>query len=340
MAKGLHESLFWIKERGKVKCDLCVQRCQIGDGKYGFCMVRKNIDGRLYSLNYGRVVAANIDNIEKKPLFHFHPGSTTLSVSCAGSVHTSQFSDMWQISHDPLPIVSEKEMTPEDIVDLAEKRDCKSITFTYIEPAIYAEFVYKTFKLAHRSNIKTTMVTNAYITEEPVKKIAKYLDAVTVNVKASGDPEYLKRFTILPTMDHVYDILKLLKKHRAHIEVTNLIVPQIGDNVELSKKLAEWINNELGGDVPLHLLQFQPNPNITELPQTPVSTLERCADEARKSGLRYVYISNVPQYNDEHTYCYNCRDLLIRRVAGSVKETNLVKDRCPNCGVRINLVVS
>ena len=340
MEKGKHEAMFWVKERGKIRCQMCVKGCLIQEGNVGFCLVRRNISGKLYSMNYGKTAAINLDNIERKPLFHFFPGSTTLSVSCSGPVITSQFSEIWQISHDKLPIVSQKELSPEDIVDLTEKRNCRAITFTYIEPAINTEFIYRTFKLAHRSSIKTTVVTNGYFAEEPMKKISKYLDAVTFNVRASGDIEYLKKFTILQDFQHVYDILKLLKKHRAHIEVTDLIVPQIGDNLELCRKLAEWINNELGGDIPFHLLQFQPDPNLTELPQTPVSTLERCADEAQKAGLRYVYISNVPQYQGENTYCYNCRELLIKRVASTVKEINLVKDRCRNCGVRINLIVS
>ena len=339
MTKGLHEALFWAKERNKVRCQLCVKNCLIPEGKVGYCLVRKNISNKLYSMNFSKVVAGNVDFIERKPLFHFYPGSTTLSVSCKGPIHASQFSEMWQINHDKLPIASEKELTPEEIVNIAEKRNCRSITFTYVEPTIYFEFIHRVLKLANRSNIKTTLVTNGYITEDPVKKLTKYLDAVTFDIKASGDEEYLKKFTILQDSHHIYDILKLLKKHRTHIEITNLIVPQIGDNTELSKKLAEWINNELGGDVPLHLLQFQPDPNLTELPQTPISTLERCADEAKKSGLRYVYITNVPQYQDESTYCYNCRELLIQRVASTVKKINLVKDRCPNCGVRITLVV-
>ena len=340
MPKELHEAMFWVKERGKIRCDLCVKNCSIPEGKVGYCMVRKNIDNKLYSMNFSSVVATNVDYIERKPLFHFYPGSTTLSVSCKGPVLTSQFSEVWQITHDKLPIVSEKELSPEDVISMVEKRNCKSITFTYIEPSIYLEFMYRTFKLAHRSNIKTAFVTNGYIGEEAVKKLAKYLDAATVDIKASGDTEYLKKFTILPDIDYVHQILKLLKKHRTHIEITDLIVPQIGDNIELCRRLAEWINSELGGDVPFHLLQFQPDPNITELPQTPVSTLERCADEAKKSGLRYVYISNVPGYQDESTYCYNCREMLIQRSASTVKKINLVKDRCPNCGVRINLVVS
>jgi len=339
MPKELHEAMFWIKERGKVRCDLCVKNCSIPEGKVGYCLVRKNIGNKLYSMNYSNVVATDVDFIERKPLFHFYPSSNTLSVSCSGPVLTSQFSDMWQIAHDKLPIVSEKNYTPEEIISLAEKRNCRSITFTYIEPTIYFEFMYRTFKLAHRSNIKAAVVTNGYITEDPVKKLCKYLDAVCFNVKASGDAEYMKRFTILQDSNHIYDTLKILKKHRAHIEITNLIVPQIGDSIELCEKLADWVNGELGGDVPFHLLQFIPDPTITELPQTPVSTLERCAEVSRKSGLRYVYISNVPQHHEESTYCYNCRETLINRVASTVKKVNLVKDRCPNCGVRINLVV-
>ncbi len=338
MAKELQEAMFWVKERNKIRCNLCVKNCFIADGKVGFCLVRRNINGKLYSLNYDRVVAANVEAIEKKPFFHFYPSSKTLSVACAGPTFKSQFSGMWQISHDRLPIISKKTYTPEDIVTMAEKSNCRAITYTHVEPAIYFEFIFRTSKLAHRSNIKNTMVTNGYMNVEVVKKATKYLDATTVEIKASGDPEYLKKYSLVQDMDHIYDVLKQLKKHRIHVEITNLIIPQIGDDIDLCRNLAEWINSELGSDIPLHLLQFQPDPTLTDLPQTPVSTLERCASEARRAGLRYVYIDNVPQHADESTYCYNCRELLIERVASIVKGTNLVDDRCRNCGVRINIV--
>jgi pyruvate formate lyase activating enzyme len=204
---------------------------------------------------------------------------------------------------------------------------------------MFFEFAYKTAKLAHRSNILNTFVTNGYMTEEAVKKIAKYLDAATVDFKASGDPEFYKKFMNVPSVSPIFDTLKQMKKQRIFIEITNLVVPQVGDNLELTKKLAQWITNELDSNIPLHIIQFFPSYQLMELPPTPISTLEKHIDEARKAGLRYVYIGNVPGHEAENTYCHNCMELLIQRHGMRVKKINLLKDRCPNCGLKMNVLV-
>ncbi len=206
------------------------------------------------------------------------------------------------------------------------------------EPTIFFEFAYRTAKLAHRSSILNTFVTNGYMTEDAVKKISKYLDAATVDFKASGDSEFYSKFMSVPDVNPIFASLKQMKKQRIFLEVTNLIIPQVGDDIEQCRKLAEWINTEIGSEVPFHILQFFPSHQLTELPLTPVSTLEKCIDEAKKAGLRYVYIGNVPGHNAENTYCYNCREPLITRSGTNVKNINLFKDRCPNCGLKINIL--
>jgi pyruvate formate lyase activating enzyme len=176
------------------------------------------------------------------------------------------------------------------------------------------------------------------MTEEAIKIIAKYLDAVTLDFKASGDTEFYKKFMGVPSVEPIYKSLKQMKKHRIFLEITNLIVPQIGDNLELCRKLAEWVNAELGSEVPFHIIQFNPNYRLLELPPTPVTKLESCIEGARGAGLRYVYIGNVFGHPDENTYCYNCREPLILRSGIVLKQNKLIKDRCPNCGLHINIV--
>lgn len=228
---------------------------------------------------------------------------------------------------------------PEDIVELVKKNGCKSISYTYTEPTVFFEFAYKTAKLAHRSNIKNTFVTNGYMTDDAVKKIAKFLDAATIDIKASADQEFYKKFMSVPKVAPIFACLKRMKKQKIFTEITNLIVPQVGDDIEKCEKLAQWITSELGSDVPFHIIQFFPSYKLMELPPTPEETLEKCADVARRAGLRYVYVGNVPGHPDENTYCHNCRELLIERVGFSVKRLNLINDRCPNCGFKMSGVI-
>lgn len=336
--------MLWEKERNGVRCGLCARRCFIPKDKRGFCRVRLNKDNVLYALNYGRLVAVNVDPIEKKPFFHFYPGSKALSVAAAGCNFRCQFCDNADISQGigeqcQLEDIPGKRYTPEDIVKLAEKNGCKSIAYTYTEPTIFFEFAYKTAKLAKRSNIHNLFVTNGYMTEEAIKKIAKFLDGIVVDVKASLDPEFYKKFMAVPDVQPIYDTLKQAKKQRLFLEVTDLIVPQVGDSVELCRKLAEHVNSSIDSNVPFHVLRFTPSHMMMELPPTPVETLERCAAEARMAGLRHVYIGNVPGHDDENTYCYNCRELLIKRKGTQIEKNALLKDRCPNCGFKINVIV-
>ncbi len=271
-------------------------------------------------------------NLEVEDEDHSYPSNFVFVANCCNA----------SISQALVLEKSEKvpgeEYSPEDVVELAEKNGCKVISYTYTEPTIFYEFAFRVAKLAHRSNILNAFVTNGYITPEALKKF-KYLDAATVDFKASGDPEFYKKFMSVPSVEPIFESLKQMRKQRIHIEITNLIVPQIGDNIELCRKLAEWVNYELGSHIPFHVLQFHPDYKLLDLPFTPVSTLEKCIEEVRKAGLRYVYIGNVPGHPDENTYCYNCREPLILREGFFVRKINLVKDRCPKCGFKIDVIV-
>ena len=331
----MQEAMLWHKERNGVRCELCHANCFISKDKFGLCQVRKNEDNKLYTLNYEKVVDLKVDWIEKNFLFHFLPKSKSLFVSTPGCDLNEHFC----IDDFTLTNLQAKKYSPEDIVEMAEKKGCSSISYSFTDPTLCFEFAFKIAKYAHRSNLKNIFVTNGYLSEEAVKKIAKYLDAASVRFKASGSQEFMKQYGLIPDISPIIDTLKQMKKHRIFIEIANTIIPQIGDDVEECRKLAELINAEFGSEIPFHLLQFYPNPKFAGLPMTPLAVLERCADVARAAGLRFVYLSNVPKSPEQNTYCYNCREPLIIRENLVVKKINLVDGRCPNCGLRINLVL-
>lgn len=332
------KALFWHEEKaGKIKgvrCELCARRCFVMEGKRGFCMARKNIKNKLFSLNYGKVVAINVDPIEKKPLYHFHPGSFALSYACAGCNWACSYCCNFDISHVDSPEKFGNDFEPEQIVELAEKNGLRIISHTYTEPTVFFEFAYDVAKLAHKKNIKNTFVTNGYITEKPLRKISKYLDAATVDFKASGDEDFLKKYASVPSVEPVFETLKLMKKLGIHIEITNLIIPEIGDKKEKFVELVEWILENLGPNTPFHIIRFFPNYKLLNIDATSISTLEDFAKKAKEMGLNYVYIGNVPGHEWENTYCRNCGDLLIERFGFDVK-SNLTEEKCPKCGVKL-----
>jgi len=331
----MQEAMLWEKDGDSIRCKLCARKCLIPKDKRGFCDVRVNKGDVLYAENYGKLVAVKVDPVEKKPLFHFFPGTKTLSISSYGCNFRCQFCLNWQISQGGK--IRSKTYTPEEIVKLAIKKKCKTIAYTYGEPTIFFEFAYRTAKTARRYNIKNVFVTNGYMTSDGIKKIGKYLDAVTVDLKASADPEFYAKHMSVPDVKPIFDSLKNFKKHRVFIEITNLIVPGIGDNLELNKKLAEWIIEELGSSIPYHIIRFQPHFKMMDAVVTPVKTLENMVADAQKVGLRYVYIGNVRGHKNENTYCYNCRQLLIKRKGFSLEKMDLYGERCPNCGYTINM---
>ena len=335
----LHEAMLWQKERNGIRCLVCSRECFINKDKRGFCQVRENKGNKLYALNFGKVVGLSIQPIEKNPLFHFYPASNSLSFGIFGCNLFSQFCPHFELENKlhekTLENVKYNYYTPEDIVELAEKKNCKSITYNLTEPSMAFEFVFRTAKLAERSNIKNTLVTNGFISQEAVKKVAKHLDAATVNIVASADKEFYTKFMSVEDTTPIFQALRQMKKHRVFVEITNLIVPQVGDNIDKGTRLAERISNDLSSETPYHILQFQPFA-VAELPQTTMATLEQFSSEAKKVGLRYVYVDSF-NHPDESTYCHNCKELLIQRKGSTVKKINLVQDRCPNCGFKTNI---
>ncbi len=336
----VEEAQFWKKERNGIRDFVSGRQDFIPKGKMDFSGTRENRENELFTLNFGRVVALNVEKIEKSHLFHFNPNSDSLFVGVPGCNFKSPFCSDFELTHkilheDPLN-AKYHYYTPEQVVGMAEKKGCKSITFNYTEPMIWFEFAFKTARYAHRGNVKTTLVTNGYTTEEPIKKLGKFLDAVTVKIFGSGNADLYEKHMSVKNVQAVYDTLKQVHKQKIFIEITNMIVPQIGDSMEECKKLASWISHELGAETPLHLLQYQGGD--LDIPLTPVSVLERFAEECRRGGLRYVYIHSAPSHNEESTFCHNCREMVVERKNCTVKKSKIIDERCPKCGFRLNFV--
>jgi pyruvate formate lyase activating enzyme len=329
---SLHEAMLYEKLDGKkVNCYLCARRCRINEGGTGFCLVRKNDAGTLFSLNYAKAISAGIDPVEKKPLSHFNPGAMVMSVATVGCNFRCQFCDNWVISQEKR--INGKHFPPEEVVKKARENSCQGISYTYTEPTIFFEYAYDTSVLARQVGFFNTFVTNGYMTPDAVKAIAPYLDAATVDFKGGADPEFYKTFSAVPAVAPIFEALKEMKRTNIHIEITNLVVPKSGDSLERIKELATWIKDAIGKDTPFHLLRFHPDFELTTIPSTPVETLEKAYMSAKEAGLNYVYIGNVPGHPCESTYCPNCNETVIKRYSFAITRWNVTKDmRCPVCG--------
>jgi len=318
----------------KVKCNLCSRRCIIPESTVGFCKVRKNVQGTLESLVYARACAANVDPIEKKPLWHFHPGSLVMSVATIGCNFRCEFCQNWEISQEGN--ISGENLQPEKVVELAKQQSCSGISYTYTEPTIFFEYAYDTARLSHQKGLFNTFVTNGYMTSEAVKTISPFLEAATIDFKGSGDKDFYREFSSVPSVEPIYECLQEIKRHNIHIEITNLVIPRIGDSMERLRELAGWIKTNLGEDTPLHLLAFRPEYKVTNLPSTPVKTIEEACQVAHEEGLNYVYAGNVPGHKLENTYCPKCGMLVIERLGLSILGWNLTPDnKCVKCGFLI-----
>ncbi len=296
--------------------------------------MRKNEKGKLYSLVYGKICSACVDPITKKPLSHFHPGSLVMSIATVGCNFRCRFCDNWSISQEKK--IKGYDLPPEKVVEATKENGCQGISYTYTEPTIFFEYAFDTARLAHKQGFFNTFVTNGYMTPEAVQLVAPVLDAATVDFKGGGDPKFYKKFSAVPSVEPIYDSLMEMKKHRIHIEITNLVIPKIGDSMERIRELAMWIRDNLGKDTPFHLLRFHPNYQVTDIPSTSLKTLEQACEVASEVGLNYVYMGNVPGHRYENTYCPNCQELLIKRFGFEIEKWRLSKDmRCPACGYNI-----
>ena len=320
---SLHEAMLYEKQaENKVKCCLCASRCLISDEAQGFCLVRKNQGGILYTLNYGKAVSAGVDPISKKPLSHFNPGALVMSVAAAGCNFRCQFCDNWMISQDKE--VAGRPFPPEEVVKSALKRaNCQGISYTYTEPTIFMEYAYDTAKLAHEAGLFNTFVTNGYMTPEAVKTIAPFLDAITVDFKGGGDPDFYKSVMAVPHVEHIYEALKELKLKASTSRSPTLLFPKLAIRWIGFSQMAKWIRDYLGKDTPFHLLRFHPDYKLTTIPATSVEDMERACITAKHEGLNYVYLGNVPGHPSENTYCPNCDTAIIKRNSFEITQWKL-----------------
>jgi pyruvate formate lyase activating enzyme len=338
----MRQALLWepLPDRpGYVRCNLCARRCIIAPGRFGVCGVRKNLDGTLYTLVYGLLTAMNLDPIEKKPLYHFEPGSSVLSISTVGCNFYCSFCQNWEISQSRLERgLYGHYVDPEVLVEKAVEVAADGIAYTYNEPTIFFEYMLDVAKLAKKRGLYNMVVTNGYFTPEALRELGPYLDAATVDFKGGGNPEFYRKFMSVPDPSPIYDAILEMKKHGVWIEITNLVVPRVGDKPEDIKKLARWVADNLGPETPFHLLRFHPDYKLANLPPTAVQTLERLADVAKNEGLKHVYIGNVWGHPLENTYCPSCGLLLVERRGFYITKWRITKDgKCPQCGYKVNI---
>ncbi len=332
----MREAALYSNLKSGIRCDLCARRCVIHDGETGFCRVRTAKDGKLYSLVYGLIDGMAPDPIEKKPLFHFAPGSSAFSISTSSCNFRCQFCLNYHSAHRETPVG--QKLQPEEIVRLAKRYECGGLTYTYTEPTVFMELAHDTARIAHGQGMFNTFVTNGYMTQEAIDYIAPYLNAASVNFKGSANKKFYRDLMSVPKVEPIFDAMVAMKERGIFIEITNLIIPEVGDSIEDSQILANWIVENLGERTPFHLIAFAPTYKMTHLPRTPATTLEKHIETAKKAGLVFVYSGNIAGHDYENTYCPECGFKAVERFSVYLNRNNLNKDgHCPKCDADLNI---
>ncbi len=330
-------SLFEPVDGGKVRCTACARYCVIPDGSHGFCFVRKNVGGRLVLLSWGRASAIQVDPVEKKPLAHYRPGTRVLSIGTVGCNWRCQYCQNAEISQERE--VQGRPFPPAAAVAAAGRYGCAGVTFTYNEPTIFAEYAIDVIRAAHAAGLFANFVTNGYMSPEAVDLLGPHLDAVSVDFKGSGEPGFLRKYITAKGPDPIFETAGALQRHGSHVEITDLIVPQVGESVDATRALARYVRETLGPETPFHLLRFHPDYRMLDLPETPVATLEKLHAVVKAEGLEYVYLGNVWGHPLEHTYCPACGAVAVRRYGFTIQAWNLdAQNRCRACRHRIPIV--
>ncbi|MGI6209868.1 MAG: AmmeMemoRadiSam system radical SAM enzyme [Anaerolineae bacterium] len=338
----MHEAMLYEKLPESVtRCFLCEHRCVIRPGRRGICEVRENQEGTLYTLVYGMVISRAVDPIEKKPLYHFLPGSTSYSFATPGCNFRCRFCQNAEISQ--MPRLSEfwgQELaSPRELVADAQRLGCLSISYTYTEPTIYFEFAYDVMQEARKAGLRNVWVTNGFMTRECLDLIApedqsrRLLDAANVDLKAWNDSFY--RRYVGARLDPVLQSLRLMKERGVWVEVTTLLIPGLNDDEQELRELAAFIKEDLGEDTPWHVSRFHPSFELMDRPPTPLETLQLARQIGLEAGLRYVYLGNVPGTGGEDTSCFSCGCSLLRRRGFRVLTDNVTEGCCPECGAEI-----
>ncbi len=330
---------YWIKKEGTtVQCQNCPHQCVLKDGERGFCRVRENRGGKLYTLGYGNPCAVHIDPIEKKPLYHFHPGSAAYSIAVAGCNFRCKHCQNYQISQLAPEETSNYKLPPKNLVEevlhYKKRYNISCVAYTYTEPSVFIEYMLDSAKLAGKKGIKNVYHSNGYLNEKPLLDLIPFLDGANVDLKFFKEDSY--RDIASGSLKPVLDTLKRLKSGGVWLEVTYLIIPTINDGEGEIKQMIDWMLTNLGDEVPIHFSRFYPTYKLENLPQTPLTTVETAREIALEMGVKYSYVGNVPLgHPGENTYCPECGTLLIKRRGFYVLENNIKNDGCPKCGKRI-----
>lgn len=330
----LKEAMFYKNlDANTVQCQLCPRECIIRDGKRGFCRNRENQKGKLYSIVYGKPCAVDVGPIEKASLYHFVPGHFRLCLTCASCNLRCKYCQNWHLSQKSLEELHHYSYTPSEIVQQAKREGLRSISFTYTEPTVYYEYLHDISAIARQNGIKTSIVSNGYINRDPMLKLLGVLDAVKIDLKGFSEKFYEE--VCSASLKPVLETLITVKKNRTWLEIVNLVVPTLNDDPKMIDEMCRWIKENLGVDTPVHFTRFFPNYKLTHLSPTPVAALESAYEIAKRKGLRYVYIGNVPGHLRNSTFCPSCGKRVIYRIHFDIIEMNLVTGRCRFCNASV-----
>ena len=321
-------------DQKRVKCTLCPKECKVGDRERGFCGVRENRGGSYYTLVWGQAAAANVDPIEKKPLFHFHPGATAFSIATVGCNMDCKDCQNWDISQTrPEQFKNAVDLPPASVCDLAARYRAPVIAYTYSEPVVFYEYMYDTAVAARARGLRSVMISNGYILREPMVKLCKVLDAVKIDLKGFRE-DFYKTYCVAE-LKPVLETIKLVHGLGVWLELVYLVVPTLNDQPGPITEMCKWLVQTVGRDVPLHFSRFHPDYQLKNLPPTPYATLEKCHKIAVDAGLRYVYLGNVPHSDAENTRCPHCKRVVVERNGFQVLSTNIRGGKCRFCGTPI-----
>lgn len=322
----------------KVRCLACARYCELGEDQIGLCGIRGNKDGKLVLYVYGKVAAVHVDPIEKKPVSHFMPGTKVFSMGTTGCNWLCKYCINFDLSQRRK--IEGADISPEDAVSRAVAYGCQGMAYTYNEPSIFLEYARDCGVLAKKNGLYNAFVSNGYGTPESVSYLKEFLDCITVDFKGNGEEKFVRKYVGIPNSQPVFDTLTELHNFTdIHVEITDLVVPEVGDDLEHARKLCKFVYDEFGPEMPIHFLQFHPSYKMMDFEPTPIKTLEKHHAIAKEEGLQYAYLGNTPGHPLEHTYCSECNKVVVRRYNFEILEWNLDKNnRCKFCHNKIPIV--
>ena len=338
LSVGKEALLYETVPGDRVRCTACARYCNIPEGKIGLCGIRGNLNGKLWLYVYGKIIAGHVDPIEKKPVTHYMPGTKIFSVATSGCNWLCSYCQNYDISQRRK--IEGLDVTPEKIVEMTKRYGCQGLAYTYNQPTIFMEFAHDIGVQAREAGLINIFVSNGYDTPQTVDMMRDFLDCITVDFKGSGETSFVRKYIGIANADPIFEtLLEIRDRTKVHIEITDLIVPQVGDDLGAAKKLSSWVYDNLGPDTPIHFLRFHPDYKMMNLPPTPVETLEKHYEIAKQVGLNYVYLGNIPGHPLEHTYCPECGHVVVERLSFDISSWKLDnQNRCKYCGNEIPIV--